>query len=171
MSEETNWEAIISVIGSFASIGGAIWAFVEADKAAQSVTKAESVRDELINRRELIEVSKVHSETTRILKVASRVGPSSDLRRLIGFNAPEVASEIEEYVRFLSEHSSHFSELFENTARDLCDSLRDDISVLADARDPQSIKDIGKVIYNKIHGFLPTAKMISDLKRESVPVK
>lgn len=171
MSEETNWETIVSVVGSIASIGGAIWAFVEADKAAKSVTKAESVRDEIINRRELIEVSKVHSETTRILKVASRVGPSSDLRRLTGFNAPEIASEIEEYVRFLSEHSSHFSELFENTARDLCDSLRDDISVLADARDPQSIKDIGKVIYNKIHGFLPTVKMISDLKRESVSVK
>lgn len=171
MSGEWNWEAIISVIGSLASIGGAIWAFVEADKAAKSVTKAESVRDELINRRELIEISKVHSETTRILKVASRVGPSSDLRRLTGFNAPEVASEIEEYVRFLSEHSSYFSELFENTARDLCDSLKDDIAVLADARDPKSIKDIGKVIYNKIHGFLATAKMISDLKRESVSVK
>ncbi|MFQ2271203.1 hypothetical protein [Aeromonas enteropelogenes] len=171
MSDETNLETIVSVVGSIASIGGAIWAFVEADKAAKSVTKAESVRDEIVNRRELIEVSKVHSETTRILKVASRVGPSSDLRRLTGFNAPEIASEIEEYVRFLSEHSSHFSELFENTARDLCDSLKDDISVLADARDPQSIKDIGKIIYNKIHGFLPTAKMISDLKRESMSVK
>lgn len=171
MSEETNWETIVSVVGSIASIGGAIWAFIEAGKAAKSVTKAESVRDEIVNRRELIEVSKVHSETTRILKVASRVGPSSDLRRLTGFNAPEVASEIEEYVRFLSEHSSHFSDLFENTARDICDSLRDDISILADARDPQSIKDIGKVIYKKIHDFLPTAKMISDLKRESVSVK
>lgn len=171
MSEGINWETTISVVGSIASILGAVWAYMEAGKAAKSVTKAESVRDEIINRRELIEVSKVHSETTRILKVASRVGPSSDLRRLTGFNAPEVASEIEEYVRFLSEHSSHFSELFENKARELCDSIRDDIPVLADARDPNSIKDIGKVIYHKIHGFLPTAKMISDLKRESVSTK
>lgn len=171
MSEESSWEVIVSVIGSLASIAGAIWAFMEAKKAASSVTKAESVRDEVIGRRELIEVSRVHSETVRILKVASRVGPSSDLNRLIGFNASEVAIEIEEYVRFLNEHSSHFNILFENTVKDLCDSLKGDISTLADARDPQGIKGIGKVIYNKIDGFLPTAKTISDFKRESITVK
>ncbi|MFA1563080.1 hypothetical protein [Aliivibrio fischeri] len=168
MNVNIDWEVIISVIGSIASIGGAVWAFVEADKAAKSVTKAESVRDEIIDRRKLIEVSKVHSETVRILKVASRVGPSSNLEKLVGFNASGVAVEIEEYVRFLNEHSSYFSDFFDNTAKNLCDSLKSDISELADAKSPQGIKKIGIEIYYKIHGFLPKVKILSDQKRESV---
>jgi len=41
-------ETWLSIIGSIASIGGAIWAFYEAKQASKSASKAEMVRDEVI---------------------------------------------------------------------------------------------------------------------------
>jgi hypothetical protein len=60
-------ESLLSIAGSVASIGAAIWAFIEARKAADSATKAELVRNELIDRRKLVEVSKIYAQTDRIL--------------------------------------------------------------------------------------------------------
>lgn len=77
MSSLESW---ISVIGSIASIGGAIWAFIEANKASKSASKAEKVKGELVERRKLVEVSQVHAETSRILKTVSTVGPSCNSR-------------------------------------------------------------------------------------------
>ena len=61
----------MSIAGSVASIGGAIWAFLEARKSAESATKAENIRNELIDRRGMVEVSKVHTKTIEILRETS----------------------------------------------------------------------------------------------------
>jgi len=100
----------ISVIGSIASIGGAIWAFVEARKSSRAATKAEKVRDEIISRRKLIEVSQVHAETARILKIVSTVGPACNPSLLRGVNCGSIAKDVEEYSRYINEHSSHFND-------------------------------------------------------------
>ena len=104
-------DSLISIAGSVASIGGAIWAFVEARHAASSATKAELVRNELIDRRKLVEVSKVFAQTERILTVVSKIGPSCNPKTLKGVDCVSIAKEVEEYSRFLNAQSSHFSEL------------------------------------------------------------
>ena len=50
-------ESLLSIFGSVASIGAAVWAFLEAKKAAASASKAEEARNEMIDRRRLGEVS------------------------------------------------------------------------------------------------------------------
>lgn len=164
----SNVESWISIIGSFASIGGAALAIYAANEASKSATKAEKVRDELINRREIIEVSQVHSETKRILGVISNIGPSCNPALLTGKDYSGIAKQIEEYSRFLKEHSSHFNELFENRARKLCDDINKDISALSEVHAPKEVKKIGTRIYHKIDNFLPTAKSLADEKKEHI---
>lgn len=163
-------ETSISIIGSIASIGGAIWAFVEARKAASSASKAEAVRDEIIERRKIVEVSQVHAETSRILKVVSKVGPSCNQSLLRGVNCSSIAKDVEEYSRYINEHSSHFTDFFENKAKELCELLNPDIENLSEAKSFDDKKSAGKSIYYKINNFMPFVKELADDKKEQVAI-
>ncbi|MEZ8093327.1 hypothetical protein ACED51_04505 [Photobacterium swingsii] len=164
-------ETWISVVGSIASICGAIWAFIEAGKASNAATKAENVKDEIIERRKLVEVSQVYAETSRILKVVSKVGPSCNQSLLRGVNCGTIAKDAEEYSRFINEHSSHFTDFFENKARELCEQLHPFIEGLSEAKTFEDKKAAGKSIYYKINAFMPFVKQLSDDKKENVATK
>lgn len=159
-------ESVISIVGSFASIGAAIWAFIEAKKSTNAADKAEQLRDELIHRRKMVEVSQIHSETSRILSVVSKVGPSCNEKLLKGVNCADIAKEVEIYARFILEQSGHFTDFFENKAKELCDDLKDNIEGLSEAVKFEDKKSHGKSIYYKIQNFMPAAKQLSDEKKE-----
>ncbi|MDN3391366.1 hypothetical protein QL998_09900 [Pseudoalteromonas sp. APC 3691] len=159
-------ESVISIIGSIASIGGAVWAFVEAKKSVNAASKAEKLRDELISRRKMVEVSQVHSETKRVLSVVSKVGPSCNAKLLKGVNCADIAKEVEVYASFIFEQSGHFTDFFENKAKELCNDLKDDIESLSEAINFEDKKNYGKSIYYKIQNFMPFVKQLSDEKKE-----
>jgi hypothetical protein len=159
----------LSILGSLASIGAAVWAFVEARKAARAASAAETMRDEIVDRRRLIEVSQVHADTKRVLVAVSDVGPSTNSKLLRGVDAAKIARQVEEYTRSLSEQSAHFSDFFGNEARALCERLRPDIEKLAEATTPEEKKAAGKSIYYAISAFVSIAKDVADGKREQAP--
>lgn len=161
-------EKWLSIISGIASILSALWAFYEAKQASKAATRAENVRDEMIERREMVEVSHVHVETKRILNIVSKVGPSSNATLLRGVRCTEIAKEVEEYCRFINEQSSHFTVYFENQAKELCEELRNDIEALAEAKTFEDKKAAGKNIYYKIYNFMPTVKTLADEKKERV---
>jgi hypothetical protein len=156
----------LSILGSIASIGGAIYAYRQAIKSRNYATEAQQLRDEFVNRRQLVEVSQVHAETNRILKVVSKAGPTCTSTSIKGINVAGIAQEVEEYSRFLNAQSAYFSELFSNRASELCVSLNDDIEALAEALEFEDIKLAGKRIYYKINEFLPVVKSLTDDKKE-----
>lgn len=159
-------EKWLSIFGAVASIGGALWALYEARQASKSASKAEIARDELIERRKMVEVSKVHTETDRILKTVSTVGPSCNRSLLQGVSCASIAKEVEEYSRFINEQSSHFSDSFENKAKKMCDDLNENIEALSEAKSFDEKKKAGKSIYYRINTFMPTVKALSDEKKE-----
>lgn len=162
-------ESWLSIVGSIASIGGAIWAYFEARRSRTFAEQAKAVRDELVERRKVIEVSKVHSETTRILRLVSNVGPTCTPTSLKTIKCNEIAKEVEEYTRLLNEQSTHFTHMLDNQARKLCEDLKPDIEALAEAKDYESKKNAGKSIYYKIDDFMPLVKMVLDEKKERQP--
>jgi len=87
----------LSILGSVASVGAAIWAFIEARNASRDATKAEAVKNELIQRRTMVEVSHVYAESSRILKLASQVGPTCTKKSTRGLDVSSIAKSIEEY--------------------------------------------------------------------------
>ncbi len=149
-----------------ASLAGAIWAFVEARKAATAATQVEKLHEELIHLRKTAEVSVVYSETKKILLNVSKVGPSCIEKHLKGLDCSEIAKEVLDYTSLLIEQSEHFSEYFQNNAIKLCSDLKNDIEGLSEAITFNDKKKFGKGIYYKIQTFLPTAKELSDKKRE-----
>lgn len=160
----------LSIFGSLASIGAAIWAYIEAKNAARHASKAEEVRDELIQRRTIVEVSQVHAESSRILKLISQVGPTCTKTSVRGLNVSDIARSVEEYSRFLNEHSAHFNQCFQNAAQALCTELTGSIEALAEATTFEEKKESGKKIYYLINSFLPQVKQLADDKRENVIV-
>ncbi|MEN8131690.1 MAG: hypothetical protein ABFS45_16180 [Pseudomonadota bacterium] len=163
-------DSFLSIAGSIASIAGAIWAFMQAKSAANSAKQAKRIRDELVQRREIVEVSRVHTEVTRILKVVSQVGPSCTNASTRGIKNENIAREGEEFSRFINEHSRHFSELFDNKAKSLCESLAPLIEGLSEAKDFEKTKRAGKQIYYLINSFMPDVKSLADERRENVQI-
>lgn len=159
-------EATLSVLGSIASIGAAIWAFIEAKKARRAADKAETVRGELIDRRKLVEVSQLLTETRRVMQSVSRVGPACTEKKIKGVDCAEIAREVEEYCRSLGDMESHFVVDFRSHARKLRSDLIADISELADAVSFEQKKAAGMRIYEKIDNFSPSVKELLDEKRE-----
>ena len=159
----------LSILGSLASIGAAIWAFVEAKRSAKAATRAEALRDEIVDRRRLVEVNHIYTETKRILAVASEVGPATNAKLLRGIDSAKIAREVDEYARLLLDQSNHFSAGFGNDARELCDRLRPDIEALAEASTPEEKKASGKGIYYSVSAFMPLAKKLADEQREQAP--
>lgn len=160
----------LSILGSAASVGAAIWAFIEARNASRDATKAEAVKNELIQRRTIVEVSHVYAESSRILKLASQVGPTCTKKGIRGLDVPGIAKSIEEYSRFLNEHSGHFNQLFQNTANSLCADLAEAIESLAEANTFETQKEAGKKIYYLINSFMPLVKQLADDKRENIQI-
>lgn len=159
-------EATLSVLGSIASIGAAIWAFIEAKNARRAADKAETVRGELIDRRKLVEVSQLLTETRRVMQSVSRVGPACTEKKIKGVDCSEIAREVEEYCRLLGDMESHFVVDFRSQAQKLRADLIADIRELADAVGFEQKKAAGMRIYGKIDGFSPSVKELLDEKRE-----
>ena len=164
-------ESWLSVLGSLLSIGGAIWAYIQARRSRTFAEQAKAVRDELTERRKVIEISKVHTETTRILRLVSNVGQTCTPTSIKTVKCPEIAREVEEYTRLLNEQSTHFTNhMLHNQARNLCEDLKPDIEALAEATNFDSKKRAGKSIYYKIDDFMPLVKTLMDEKKERQPV-
>jgi len=163
-------ESWLSVLGAIASIGGAIWAYVQARRARTFAEQAKAVRDELVERRKVIEISQVYIETTRILRCVSNVGPTCTPTSIKTVKCHEIAKEVEEYTRLLNEQSTHFTHMLDNQAQKLCEDLKPDIEALAEAKEFDSKKSAGKSIYYKIDDFMPLVKTLMDEKKERQPV-
>jgi len=158
-------ETFLSIVGSIASIFGAIWSLREARKAKRSATSAERVRQEFIDRRKLAEVSQIHSEIKRIVGIVARVGPTSTPHLVKGINCAEIAREVEAFAAMLLEQRSHFCGLYSDQATTLCENLKLDIEGLAEAKSFDEKKRFGKSIYYNIENFMPVVKQLADSKQ------
>lgn len=162
-------ETFLSVVGSIASIFGAIWSLWEAKRSKRSADKAESLRNELIARRALAEVSQIQSEIKRLLSVVARVGPTSTPQLVKGLNCADIAREVETFASALLEQRVHFSDIFGDQASALRNELKLDIEGLAEAKTFEDKKRFGKSIYYKIENFAPVVKQLADAKHDQSP--
>jgi hypothetical protein len=160
------WSFWITAIGAVASIGGAGVAIIQASRAKSHASAAEKLHSDMIVQRQVKEVAAVHTETTRILRVVAKVGPSCTKSGIRGLKASDIAQQVEEFARFLMEHSQHFDQFLQNEAEKLCRDLRPLIEKLSEAQEFPTIKDSGKQIYDAIHEFLPRVKQLSDSKSD-----
>jgi hypothetical protein len=165
------WVNTISVLGSIASVGAAIWAFIEARKSMAAASKAETIKNEMIDRRQLVEASKIHSETERVISKVSQIGPASRVAVLSGINIDDILNEVQGYSTFIIAQSEQYDDKFKRAVKKLNTDLQANIAELSKSTLEEDYKRIGTQIFNALQGFLPTAKSLADGRRENVQIQ
>ena len=163
--EEIAWW--IGLIGSIASIGAAIWAFVEARKARSSASDAEKIRNELVSRRNLVEVADIYKEANRVISALTAVGPSASVNSVRGLDCARISTQALEFVTLLSTHREQLPTSLKSKVELLVFDTKKDLASLAEAKDFESKKAAGSAIYYKITALMPAIKVLADEKRES----
>lgn len=158
-----NW---LTIVGTVASIGGAIFACIQAHRSRTFADQAKQIQEGFVEKRKVVEVSEIYNATERILRVVSQVGATSTETSIKTICIRDIAKEVEEYTRLLNAQNAHFTEAIINHGKTLCEGLREDIEALVEAQDYESIKKSGKRIYFKIEDFLPKVKELLDNKKE-----
>lgn len=126
-----SWDQWLSVLGSIVSIGAAIWAFIEARKSMAAASKAETIKNEMIDRRQLVEASKIHSETERVILKVSQIGPASRIEVLSGININDILNEVQNFSTFIIAQSEQYDDKFKKTAKKLNKDLQTNIDELS----------------------------------------
>lgn len=143
----------LAVWSAIASITGAAIAIWQAWRSRRSATEAKMVRDELVRRRDVGDVEAVAVETSRILKVVAKVGPSSTAESMRGVAAADIAAEVDAYRMTIGERSSAFGSGGENEIERLCSALEPEIVRLSEAENFDEMKDAGRSIHGKVMEF------------------
>lgn len=167
----SNWEIFLGVsgiIGTVASIGGAIISISQARKAAKSATEVELFKTQVSNQKKMLEVVEVFQRTERITEDILVIGPAATLNSIRGLDCSPIAKRLEDYLRFLQVNTSHYDDNVGNRAKELCNFLEGAIPKLSDSKTNQEKLDNGRVIYREIQSFRQKAKEISDLNKENI---
>ncbi len=158
------WLGLVSAI---ASIGSAIWAGIEARAAAKSASRAELVRDRMVNHRYVAESHQLLQSTRTMLQTISAIGPSCMERNLRGLDIKNISTQLVNYCTTLNESSYLFGDT-DNPAMALSDELLKKAGVIAAAQSFEDVMLAGREAFSGINFFLPKIKQISDDRRENV---
>lgn len=112
-----------TLIGTIASIIGAIISFNEAGKAKKSADIARNVKEHIVEHRNVKELSQMHMATQKLLKILAKYGVSSDDIGLKGINFKNDSQDIQEYIFFMKDNKFLFSFEENNEVDILCEKL------------------------------------------------
>ncbi|MGR3972474.1 hypothetical protein [Shewanella sp. 1180_01] len=156
----------LSIIGSVASIGGAIWAWKEAVKSSKSATKAEQIKAQMINQRKTSELSELKPlvlDATDSVKRYSTTMVSS----LIG--ADETTKETEAAkIQTLLNKIVEFSDYFpENFANQFFETSHSSLQSFLEANSPGDSKKHGMDLHKQMVDFSSVLRKNLTEKKES----
>ncbi len=164
MDAVTLWGIVITVVGTVASIWGAIISRSQARAAKASASEASRVRDQLINQRGTSDLAglKVHCE--RAIKCMEKYGPGSSASILSGVNPETDASDVRTLILEANQLQGSFHkgevQIFVNKVGPLLDKL-------VSPKEIRNIQSNGKAVLLVVSDFLAVVKAALDVKRES----
>ena len=152
-----------TIITGLASLTGAIISYRESEKAKKYSEVATKAKNEILDKKNTGEISKIHSETKNIIKELRKIGPTATPNKIQGINNDEIATRVSEYSSLLNEHKSIFTD--QEKIEVLCKRLNGPITSLAQSKTAIDIIKEGKKIYYLINNYL------SEIKKELDTVK
>ena len=158
----------LSAIGSIVSIGGAIWAWRESVKSAQSASQAEKIKDQMINQRKTSELSELKPLVTDALESVKRYSTTM-VSNLIGANvsSKEVeAAKIQSLVNKIVEFNDYFPEGF---AQDFFETSDGSLQSFLGSNTPKDSKKYGMELHKQMVDFSSILrKKLTDSKEATV---
>jgi len=160
--------SIIAIIGTVASIGGAVVAVWQAKRSTSAANEARLVRAQLIGHRQASELTQLHIVCKKAQKSMEKYGPGSVPANLHGISPEKDAQDVQEFLLLIKENRLHFGNQFPNEADDFCDKLAPILNSFAQAKKPNDLRQHGTQILLHLSNMTSITKKYLDGKREQV---
>ena len=155
----------LSIIGSLASILGAIWAWKEARSSEKSANKAKQIKEQLISHRKTSELVELQSLHNTALLAFKKYGSSSSTS-LTGINHNSDAQLSLDFIHKLKEFREYFNSMSGNAADNLFNEINDELATFKNVTNSQQISSHGTLILNHLASFAPLLKREATLQKE-----
>ena len=158
----------LSIIGSIASIGGAIWAWRAAIRSSKSASRAEQIKTQMINQRKTSELSELKPLVTDALGCIKRYSTTM-VSSLVGAdnkNREDEAAKIQSLLNRIVEFSEYFSE---NFANQFFETSHASLQSFLAAQTPEDSKKYGMELHRQMIDFSSVLrKQLTDKKETTV---
>ena len=157
-----------TIVGTAASLIGAVIAIWQASKAKSAASKAERVKEQIIDHRQISELSNIQSSCRKAQKAMAKYGPASSTISLSGINSERDAKEVQEFLLLVTENREYFKhelkpELW-NEADALCRKIHPIINEFVDESESKAIKNRGTKILLELNQFSSIIKNLIDIQ-------
>lgn len=160
--------SFIAIIGTIASIVGAIISLWQAKKSKKSAVEASQVRSQLLHHRKTSELAQLLAICRKVQKTMVKYGPASTKTSLQGIMPENDAKEVQEFILLLKENRSYFQKKQTNDADTFCENMNSLISGFVQSDDKENLREIGIDILLKINSMLSIIRKKLDYKQEQV---
>ena len=109
-------DSLVAVIGTIASIIGAIISVWQARKSKKSAIEAKQVKSQLLHHRKTSELAQLFALCKKSQVTMSKYGPASTPSSLQGIVPDNDAKEVQEFILLLRENRSYFQKNQRNDA-------------------------------------------------------
>lgn len=157
---------LITIIGTFASVGGAGISIHQARKSKNAADEAKKVRAQLIDHRKTSELAQLQTVCKRAQKSMEKYGPASSPSSLAGISPQKDAEDVQEFILNLKENSSYFGFKKPNEADEFCETLSPILSEFSQSSDPRELKEVGTQVLTHLSSMTSIIKRQLDTKKE-----
>lgn len=154
----------LTIIGSIASIAGAVFAFREALKAKSAAQQAKEIRNNIANEQKKIFISKILTETKKVMGVSIKMTTSATpTKKIRGLNYQSSIEQLREYIDILKENSHYFKPENKKNLEQHYKSIEEQFPKLAIETVQQKKYEIGDKIHNSMGEILKVIRPELDI--------
>ena len=157
-----------TIVGTIASLIGAIIAIWQASKAKSAASEAERVKEQIIDHRQTYELSNIQISCKKAQKIMAKYGPASSTNSLSGIDSEDDAKEVQEFLLLVTEHRDYFKHKLKpelwNEADALCNKIHPIINELVDDSESKAVKERGTKILLELNKFSSIIKNLIDVQ-------
>lgn len=159
--------SLIAIIGTIASIAGALVSIWHSIRSKNAANDAIQVRREFIDHRKTSELSHLQASCKRAQKAMEKYGPGSIPSSLKGISPDNDARDVQDFLLMTNEYRSYFSNKKPSEADSFCNTMNPMLDNFAQSQKSDELREYGKQILINLSTMASVIKRKLDTKRES----
>ena len=165
MDAATAWGLGLTILGTIASLWGAIFSYQQAIAAKSSAGEAARARSQIVNQRRTSDFAELKVHCERAQKSVEKYGPGASALSLTGINPENDATEVRNLMLEANQMRDSFQkgegQIFVSKISPLLD-------LFVQPKEHSRIQQNGNAVLMEVSNFLSVVKSNYDAKRESI---
>jgi len=149
--------AAISIIGSIASIFGAVWAWRQSISATSAAEEAKRIKDQVFTLTDISDLSEVKAIYDASQKTVRKYACRGE-KDIAGVDGTQAQQDVEAIYKLMEKLNGMKHLLPEGSVEEVSKSLEDPLQGLVSASSPAEMKKYGKEIYDHLQPLLPLVR-------------